>query len=103
MRKLCLNSDLKEGKVSLPLLYAIESDSDERNAEMRALLMKQSLTDSEIALLVDYAKEMGGIVYAEKTMQRLKTEAAEALEIFPDSDIKEMLMKILDYIIARNY
>ena len=96
-------SDLKEGKVSLPLLYAIESNNDERNDEMRALLMKQSLTDAEIALLVDYAKEMGGIEYAEKTMQRLKTEAAEALEIFPDSDIKEMLMKILDYIIARNY
>lgn len=96
-------SDLKEGKVSLPLLYAIESNSDERNAEMRALLMKQSLTDSEIALLVDYAKEMGGIEYAEKTMQRLKAEAVEALQIFPDSDIKEMLMKILDYIIARNY
>ena len=54
-------------------------------------------------LLIDYAKEKGGIEYAEKTMQRLKTEAAEALEIFPDSDIKEMLMKILDYIIARNY
>ncbi|MBR5324450.1 MAG: polyprenyl synthetase family protein [Muribaculaceae bacterium] len=96
-------SDLKEGKVSLPLLYAIESNNDERNDEMRALLMKQSLTDAEIALLVDYAKEKGGIEYAEKTMQRLKTEAAGALEIFPDSDIKEMLMKILDYIIARNY
>ena len=96
-------SDLKEGKVSLPLLYAIESNNDERNDEMRALLMKQSLTDDEISVLVEYAKEKGGIEYAEATMQRLKQEAAEALSVFVDSDIKDTLMKILDYIIARNY
>ena len=96
-------SDLKEGKVSLPLLYAIESNNDERNDEMRALLMKQSLTDDEISVLVEYAKEKGGIEYAEVTMQRLKQEAAEALSVFEDSDIKDTLMKILDYIIARNY
>ena len=41
-------SDLKEGKVSLPLLYAIQSNSDERNAVMRELLMKQTLSDAEI-------------------------------------------------------
>ena len=96
-------SDLKEGKVSLPLLYAIQSNNDERNAEMRELLMKQSLSDAEIAILVDYAKEMGGIEYAEQTMQRLKQEAADALALFPDSDIKDLLMQILDYIIERNY
>ena len=96
-------SDLKEGKVSLPLLYAIQSNSDERNAEMRALLMKQSLSDAEIAVLVEYAKEMGGIEYAEQTMQRLKQEAADALVVFPDSEVKYLLMQILDYIIERNY
>ena len=96
-------SDLKEGKVSLPLLYAIDSNNDERNDEMRALLMKQSLTDEEISVLVEYAKEKGGIEYAEATMQRLKQEAAEALSVFEDSDIKDTLMQILDYIIARDY
>ena len=96
-------SDLKEGKVSLPLLYAIQSNNDERNADMRTLLMKHLLSDEEIAILVDYAKEMGGIEYAEQTMQRLKQEAADALAVFHDSDIKDVLMKILDYIIERNY
>lgn len=96
-------SDLKEGKVSLPLLYAIQSNNDERNAEMRELLMKQTLSDAEIAVLVEYAKEMGGIEYAEQTMQRLKQEAVDALALFPDSDIKDLLMQILDYIIERNY
>ena len=96
-------SDLKEGKVSLPLLYAIYSNNDSRNANMRELLSKQALSDDEIAILVEYAKEMKGIEYAEEVMQKLRNEAAEALSIFPDSNIKETLLKILDYIITRNF
>jgi octaprenyl-diphosphate synthase len=96
-------SDLKEGKVSLPLLYAISSNSDSRNANMRNLLTKQSLSEVEISILVDYAKEMKGIEYAEGVMQKLRDEAADALSIFPESDIKDTLLKILDYIISRNY
>lgn len=96
-------SDLKEGKVSLPLLYAICSNNDSRNAEMRNLLLKQYLSDDEIATLVEYAKEMKGIEYAEKIMQGLRDEAIDALSIFPDSEIKDALLKILDYIITRNY
>ena len=96
-------SDLKEGKVSLPLLYAIYSNNDSRNADMRELLSKQALSDDEIAILVEYAKEMKGIEYAEEVMQKLRNDAAEALSIFPDSNIKETLLKILDYIITRNF
>lgn len=96
-------SDLKEGKVSLPLLYAIYSNNDSRNADMRDLLSKQSLSDDEIAILVEYAKEMKGIEYAEKVMLKLRNEAAVALSIFPESQVKEILLKILDYIITRNH
>ena len=96
-------SDLKEGKVSLPLLYAIYSNNDSRNADMRELLSKQALSDDEIEILVEYAKEMKGIEYAEQVMQKLRNEAADALSIFHDSNIKSTLLKILDYIITRNY
>ena len=96
-------SDLKEGKVSLPLLYAIQSNNDERNSKMRELLMSQSLTSDEIATLVEYAKEMKGIEYAESVMQKLRDEAMQSLSIFPKSEIKDTLIQILDYIISRNY
>lgn len=96
-------SDLKEGKVSLPLLYAIQSNNDERNSKMRELLMSQSLTGDEIATLVEYAKEMKGIEYAESVMQKLRDEAMQSLSIFPKSEIKDTLIQILDYIISRNY
>ncbi len=96
-------SDLKEGKVSLPLLFAIQSNTDERNTQMRNLLMRGNLTDEEISLLIEYAKEKGGIEYAEEKMLKLKSEAEGALSIFPNSKIKDVLIELLDYIIARNY
>ena len=96
-------SDLKEGKVSLPLLFAIQSNTDERNTQMRNLLMRGNLTDEEISILIEYAKEKGGIEYAEEMMLKLKSEAEDALSIFPDSKIKDVLIELLDYIIARNY
>lgn len=96
-------SDLKEGKVSLPLLFAIQSNTDERNTQMRNMLMRGNLTDEEISLLIEYAKEKGGIEYAEEMMLKLKSEAEDALSIFPNSKIKDVLIELLDYIIARNY
>ncbi len=96
-------SDLKEGKVSLPLLYALQSNSDEKNSQMKSLLLKQSLTDEEISTLIEYAKEMGGIEYAESVMLKLKDEAEQALSIFPNSNIKDVLIELLNYIISRNY
>lgn len=96
-------SDLKEGKVSLPLLFAIQSNTDERNTQMRNLLMRGNLTDEEISILIEYAKEKGGIDYAEEMMLKLKSEAEDALSIFPNSKVKDVLIELLDYIIARNY
>lgn len=96
-------SDLKEGKVSLPLLFAIQSNTDERNTQMRNLLMRGNLTDEEISILIEYAKEKGGIEYAEEMMLKLKSEAEDALSIFPNSKVKDLLIELLDYIIARNY
>ena len=96
-------SDLKEGKVSLPLLFAIQSNTDERNTQMRNLLMRGNLTDEEISILIEYAKGKGGIDYAENMMLKLKSEAEDALSIFPNSKIKDVLIDLLDYIIARNY
>lgn len=96
-------SDLKEGKVSLPLLHVLSTNSDARNEEMRNLITKQSLSDDDIKTLVEYAKERGGIEYAESKMSDLREEAKDALSIFPDSEIKDALLSILDYIITRNY
>lgn len=96
-------SDLAEGKVSLPLIYAINNGNDGENAEMRALLSKERLTGDEIAVLIEYAKKAGGIEYAEEKMRSLEAEATACLTPFGKNDITDSLTNILHYITVRNY
>ena len=96
-------SDLAEGKGSLPLIYAIRTGNDRENSDMRALLSKERLTQGEIATLIEYAKKMGGIEYAEETMKRLEAEAIAELAPFGKNEITDSLINILHYITVRNY
>ncbi len=57
-------NDLRENKVSLPLIHAVNASSGAESDAMRALLLRGDLADSEIALLIEFAKSHGGIDYA---------------------------------------
>ncbi|MEG1999538.1 MAG: polyprenyl synthetase family protein [Bacteroidales bacterium] len=96
-------SDLKEGKISLPLIYAVKNGTGEINDRMRALLSGNSLSDDEIAELITYAKEQGGISYAISVMERLKSDANSILLYFGDSPMINPLRDILHFITVRSY
>lgn len=95
-------NDLREGKVTLPLLYAITHHDDAENKRMRQLLEKEQLDATEIGALIEYAKANGGIEYAYQRMQELRDEAVRTLEGFPHNDTYQALVSILDYTIARD-
>ena len=85
----------------MPLLYAITRNSGEENARMRMLLEKDVLDTEDIDALIGYAKDNGGIAYAQERMQQLRDEAAEALKNFADNESKCALITLLDYTISR--
>lgn len=94
-------NDLREGKVTLPLLYAMTSVDDPRSREMRALLQTEStLSDADIRRLIDFACENGGVEYAYSVMERMRDEAAAILSQF-DSPVTAQLLALLDFVIAR--
>lgn len=96
-------NDLREGKVSLPLLYALRDSNPDPEAErLRALLRRGDLTTEEIDRLVAYAKEQGGIDYAFSYMRRLQQRGNETLRAYPDSEWREAFDKLFDFIIDRD-
>ncbi|MCM1137777.1 MAG: polyprenyl synthetase family protein [Muribaculum sp.] len=96
-------NDLREGKITLPLLYALTKGKDEKiRKEMTELSHKEFLTEAEIGSLIEYAKDNGGIEYADDTMLRLRDEAAEILSSFPATEATEALLALLDFIIRRD-
>lgn len=95
-------NDLREGKITLPLLNALSRTDLPQTADMLALVEKDELTASEIATLIQFAKDAGGIDYAFATMKRIGDEARRQLDIFPDSPARKALDDVIAYIINRN-
>lgn len=94
-------NDLREGKITLPLLHSLLDDNAPGHAEMLALSSKEMLTDSEISTLATYAIEQGGIDYAYDKMTELRARAATILAEFPQSEASASLMTLFDQIVAK--
>ena len=96
-------NDMAEGKLTLPVIYALRSTG---NQDMLALARKVkagTVTKDEIAELVKFTKENGGIEYADQRMWELHAESVYFLEHeVHDEDVRKSLRAYLDYVIERN-
>ncbi len=94
-------NDLREGKVTLPLIYALSrTDLPERD-EMLALVNKEEPSSDDIDRLIEFAKRAGGIDYAYETMKRLRDEANDVLSPFSPDDTVDQFREVFDYVIER--
>lgn len=96
-------NDMAEGKLTLPVIHAVNNGGDEDIKRLALKVKDHSVTAEEIASLVDYTKRMGGIEYAEKRMWEFHAEAQRFLdERVGQQEIKEALQAYLDFVIKRN-
>jgi octaprenyl-diphosphate synthase len=93
--------DLKEGKVTLPLIAALSAAVPEDRAEMTEMIRTQRLSDQDILRLNQLVREYGGIAYAETAAARHVADAAAALAVFPPTPIRETLTDISEYALKR--
>ena len=96
-------NDLAEGKLTLPIIYTLNSTENE---EMNALARKvkaHDVTREEIEKLVAFAKDNGGIEYAERRMWDFHAEAQSFIDTYvKDESVRTSLQTYLDYVIKRN-
>lgn len=96
-------NDIREGKVTLPLLHVLLSDygKSPEGQECLALLQDKQIDEVSIERLISVAKEEGGIVYAEERMNAYIDEAKALILSYPDSPYREALLGLADYIAGR--
>ncbi len=94
-------NDLREGKITLPLIYALNRTDMPEHDEMLALVNKETLTGDDIDRLIDFAKRAGGIDYAYEKMERLRDEANDILSPYSPDETIEQFREIFDYVIER--
>lgn len=94
-------NDLREGKITLPLLHTLITPGIPGRESMTELVSKERLTDEEIAVLIEFAKANGGIEYAYQTMERLRGEAEQVLNQLPQCDTVTIFRQLFDFVISR--
>lgn len=96
-------NDIREGKVTLPLIYALLNSKNEQSREEAMEIIRISDYSAEnINFLIEFAKLNGGIDYAQSKMLALRELAVQSLDILANSTSKDLLIKLLDYVIDRN-
>ncbi|MCO5251533.1 MAG: polyprenyl synthetase family protein [Candidatus Kapabacteria bacterium] len=96
-----VGNDIKEKKITLPLLYAL-SKLDENDADkIKKRILKGKMTKGEIVELIEQVVQMGGIDYAERIAKEYVDKAKSYLEIFPESPAKTSFLQFADFVILR--
>ena len=97
-------NDIKEGKITLPLIYALRQAPEPLRKEMTAIIESKEYTDENVERLLQFAKDHGGIDYAYKKMDTLLAEGEEIIANFPFNDeIKSFMRLFLSYLKDRSY
>ena len=95
-------NDFAEGKLTLPIIYALNATQDEDMMRLVHKVKAHNVTHEEVETLVRFAKENGGIEYAERRMWDFHAEAQRFIDQYVmDDNIRTSLQTYLDYVIKR--
>lgn len=96
-------NDMAEGKLTLPIIYALKNYGYDSMLNLARKVKNGSINDDEIAVLVDFAKERGGIDYAEQKMNEFSEKAQQYIDFHvKQSEVREALSNYLSFVALRD-
>ena len=93
--------DLREHKVTLPLIYALPRFTPAQRADIDAVMAAAEPTAEQIERVVGHVKAAGGIEYAKARAERLGQEAHTELNELPDSPARDLLRASVNFVMER--
>lgn len=97
-----LGNDIKERKLTLPLIHALEIASASQKNQVMAIVKRKKKTKDEIKKVIDFVSASGGLEYAELKMNQFRDKALAILDSYQDCDYKNSLKKFVYYTTSRN-
>jgi octaprenyl-diphosphate synthase len=94
-------NDLREHKVTLPLIFALQRMGPEARKQVAALMASPQPSDEQIAAVIAVVTEAGGIDYARQRAARLAEQAEQELDALPPSHARETLRDCITYVLDR--
>jgi octaprenyl-diphosphate synthase len=96
-----VGADLREGKLTLPVIYALKQAGPEDRDFMIKIIQDNDFVAEDFKTLVEMLEKYGGIEYTLKTAAAYIETAKAALSIFQPSPTKQTMLDIADYALAR--
>jgi len=97
-----LGIDIKEKKVTLPLIYSLNNTTSSERKRVINLVKNHNDDPKKIEQIIRFVNETGGLQYAETQMKKYQEEAFEILNTFPKSDSRESLEQLVRFTTERN-
>ena len=97
-----LGIDIKERKMTLPLIYALRQAQPDERRHIRRLIKYHNQKRQKRAEVIEFVKRTGGLEYATEVMHRFQNEAMDILSTFPDSPYRQALDQLVRFTIERN-
>lgn len=95
-------NDMAEGKLTLPAIFAIKNTERTDVHEWARRVKTGEASADEIAALVEFTKQAGGIDYAERCMDELHRNVCTLLREWQNADVRQALTDYLDFVVERN-
>jgi octaprenyl-diphosphate synthase len=97
----CIGHDLKEGKITLPLIHTLKNCTSTERDAISLILEKDTLLEDDFTKVVGLVREYGGIDYTVGVARDYIASSKARLDVFADSPGKNALVKLADYILTR--
>ncbi|MGQ1889508.1 polyprenyl synthetase family protein [Thermophagus sp. OGC60D27] len=94
-------NDLKEKKMTLPLIYVLSKQSSKDRKQIIRTIRKHHKNEKKIAPILEFVKQQGGIDYARQKMTEYRNKALDILNTYPESDAREGLKELVIFTTTR--
>ncbi|MFK8297233.1 polyprenyl synthetase family protein [Capnocytophaga cynodegmi] len=93
--------DIKEQKMTLPLIYTLNTCTEKERKWIINSIKNHNKDKKRVREVINLVKEKNGLAYAEGKMREFQQKALEILSKFPDSEYKNALILMVNYVIDR--
>lgn len=97
-----LGIDIKEKKMTLPLIYALSKASASEKSTIINIIKNKSEDSKKVQQVIDFVKTQGGMTYATTIMNNYLNDAYEILDLFPENEYNKSLKNLISFTIERS-
>jgi len=94
-------NDIRERKITLPLIYALKNSEGRDRRKVLSILRKKNKTDDDVRQIINFVRKRNGLEYAEKVMNEYKDKALSYIAGYTNNEIYPYLTAFSDFVTGR--